>query len=108
MHRIAIVGTVLVPTVIGLGHVLTFTIVGLVLRQYGAMPRWRREEIEADRFAAERCGPRPIAAALARLHRIALIPDDFQGARGAMTHPDLVRRLEALGLTPADLAAPAS
>jgi Zn-dependent protease with chaperone function len=101
-----LLAVVIVPTLLGFGHVVVFVIGLLLAHRFVLLRIWRRQELEADRFAAERCGAPALAAALTSLHRERGLPDDFGRARGRMMHPDLKRRIAALGLDPAAYPAP--
>jgi Zn-dependent protease with chaperone function len=97
---------VLAPTLFGFGHVAVFAIGLWLVHRFVLLRIWRRQELEADRFAAERCGATALAAALTALHREHAVPDDFGRARGQMMHPDLKSRIAALGLDPAQYMPP--
>jgi len=102
--KACLLAILVVPTLLGWGHVAIFLVGTWLVRNLVLLPQSRRQEFEADRFAADRSSARAIASALTRMHRRHDMPDDFGGARREMTHPDLVRRLEALGVASADVA----
>jgi STE24 endopeptidase len=65
---------------------------------------WRRQERDADRFAAGHASAAALGAGLAKMTRARMLP---AGERGGETHPSLDERLRALGL-PVSAPAPAA
>lgn len=104
--KACLIAALIGPTLLGFGHVAVFVAGMWVLHRFVLLRLWRRYELQADRFAADRCGAAALANALVVLHRAASVPDEFGRARRGMTHPELRQRIAALGLDPADYLAP--
>jgi Zn-dependent protease with chaperone function len=102
--HVGLLCVVVVLALIGRGRPLLFLGGVVLLQRFVDLRRWRKQEHEADRFAAQRCGAGTMAAALTRMHRLEGLPEDFGESGAELTHPDLVRRLEALGVAAAPAA----
>jgi Zn-dependent protease with chaperone function len=94
--RIGFIVVALLPAVFHATSPFVVAALHLVLLSVILPRSWQRQEIEADLYAAARCGAGTTGDALRKLHRARFAPLTFGSREKRMTHPGLARRLAAL------------